>query len=300
MKELIDIKQLNKQQIIDFLQTADEIKSSSKKKNRSLLKGKTVANLFFENSTRTLVSFEIAAKRLGAHVVNINIEQSSTSKGETLKDTVKTLEAMEIDAFIVRHSENKICEEIRSWLKPETVLVNAGDGNNQHPTQALLDVYTMLHYKSNLEEQKITIIGDIKHSRVANSLIDCLTILGNQDINIFGPPELLPKNLPNTLVCDSIGQSLDNADIIVMLRIQKERMKLQNIPNLENYHNNFGLNRKNLSFANQGCIVMHPGPINRDVEISSEIAYNSPSVILDQVNNGVTIRMAVLARLLAK
>ncbi|HPQ86664.1 MAG TPA: aspartate carbamoyltransferase catalytic subunit [Gammaproteobacteria bacterium] len=300
MKNLIDIKQLSKNQILDIFQTADEISKNSKKKNRQLLKGKIVANLFFENSTRTLISFELAAKKLGAHVINVNIDTSSTSKGETLRDTIKTLEAMDIDAFIVRHSENKICDEIQSWLKPKTVLINAGDGNNQHPTQALLDVYTMLKYKSDLSEQKITIIGDIKHSRVANSLIDCLNIIGNTNTNIFGPEQLLPEHLQNVTVCNSIEQALDNADIIVMLRIQKERMKLQNIPNLEEYHNNFGLNRKNLSHANQGCIVMHPGPINRDVEISSEIAYNSPSVILEQVKNGVTIRMAVLAKLLSK
>lgn len=299
MNKLIDIKQLDKNKIQEIFDTADEINSNSKKKNRNILKGKTIANLFFENSTRTLISFELAAKKLGAHVINVNIDQSSTSKGETLKDTIKTLEAMKIDAFVVRHSENNICEEIGSWLKNKTALVNAGDGNNQHPTQALLDTYTMKKYKSDLTDQKITIIGDIKHSRVANSLIDCLSILGNKQIHIYGPAELLPKNPSNTIICNSIVHALKATDIIVMLRIQKERMKLQNIPNLENYHNNFGLNRKNLSHANQGCIVMHPGPINRDIEISSEIAYNSPSVILEQVENGVTIRMAVLAMLLS-
>ena len=262
------------------------------------MRGKTVANIFFENSTRTLVSFELAAKRLGAHVVNVNINKSSTTKGESLKDTIQTLEAMQIDAFVIRHSDNKICEEIKTWLKPKTVLINAGDGNNQHPTQALLDVYTILQNKQNIEELKVTIIGDIKHSRVANSLIDCLHTLGNSNIHLFGPEALLPESSEKAIIADSMKSAINNSDVIVMLRIQIERIKENNILDLDNYHDNFGLNRNTLSFAKPSCIVLHPGPINRGVEISSEIADNNPSVILEQVQNGVLIRQAVLKLLL--
>jgi len=254
----------------------------------------------FENSTRTLLSFELAAKRLGAHVINVNIAQSSTTKGESLKDTIQTLQAMQVDAFVIRHPQNKICQLIQDWLKPHVALINAGDGNNQHPTQALLDIYTILQYKDNVEELKIAIIGDIKHSRVVNSLIDTLHMLGNSHIHLFGPQPLLPETSEKAIICDSMEQALKNCDVIVMLRIQKERMALQNIPDFENYHQNFGLNRTTLAYAKPSCIVMHPGPINRDMEISSEIADNPPSVILEQVQNGVFIRQAVLALLIGK
>lgn len=297
MKHLIDCKNLTSKQISEILVLANTLKKNAKKINIKILRGKTVANIFFENSTRTLVSFELAAKRLGAHVVNVNINKSSTTKGETLKDTIQTLEAMKIDAFIVRHTENKICEEIKNWLKPNTILINAGDGNNQHPTQGLLDIYTILQHKENIKNKKVTIIGDIKHSRVANSLIDLLHTLGNKNIHLFGPSILMPEENNKAIISNSMEHALSNADVIVMLRIQKERMQENNIPDLENYHENFGLHRKTLAYANPGCIVMHPGPINRGLEISSEIANNSPSVILEQVSNGVLVRQAVLTKL---
>lgn len=299
MKHLTDIKQLTASQIHRIFELADKIKASSKKKNSKRLRGKTIANLFFENSTRTLVSFELAGKRLGAHVVNVDLSRSSTTKGESLKDTLLTLRAMQIDSFVVRHPENHICQQIEAWLHPTISLVNAGDGNHQHPTQALLDIYTILQHKKNIESLKVSIIGDIKHSRVANSLVDALHILGNRKIHLYGPQQLLPLSNEKAHICTSMQSALEQSDVIVMLRIQKERMAEHNIPDLENYHQNFGLNRKTLSLANHGCIVMHPGPINRGVEISSEIAENSPSVILKQVKNGVLIRQAVLALLLA-
>jgi len=298
MNNLIDIKNLTKDDIYTLFSTADKIRSNSKKKNNKILRGKTIANLFFENSTRTLVSFELAGKRLGAHVVNINLAKSSTAKGESLKDTIQTLQAMDIDAFVVRHSQNHIGKEIQQWLNPEIKVINAGDGNNQHPTQALLDVYTILQHKNNIEDLKISIIGDIKHSRVANSLTDILHTLGNQNINLYGPDKLLPESSKKGIICLNMKEALNNADVIVMLRIQKERIADNSVPNLAKYHQDFGLNRKTLALANHSCIVMHPGPINRDVEISSEIADNRPSVILEQVKNGVLIRQAILARLL--
>ena len=233
-------------------------------------------------------------------MINVNLGKSSTAKGESLKDTIQTLQAMQVDAFVIRHSENNICTQVKKWLEPNVSLINAGDGNNQHPTQALLDIYTILQHRQDVEEIKITIIGDIKHSRVANSLIDALHILGNQHIHLFGPQLLLPETSEKAIICDSMEQALKNSDVIVMLRIQKERMAQHNIPNLESYHQNFGLNRKTLAFAKPSCIVMHPGPINRDLEISSEIADNPPSVILEQVQNGVLIRQSVLRVCLSK
>ncbi len=300
MKTLIDIKHCTKDSIQSLLSLASSLQNSSKKKKRKLLKGKTIANLFFENSTRTLISFELAAKRLGADVINVNLQASSTTKGESLQDTILTLQAMGVDAFIVRHSENRICEKISQWLKPKTALINAGDGNNQHPTQALLDVFTMQHYGKDLQHCKVSIIGDIKHSRVANSLLDILHIFGNQNTHIYGPKKLLPTQSNKAIICQSMQQALTNTEVIVMLRIQKERMQQQNIPDFDNYSRNYGLNRHSLAYANPNCIVLHPGPINRGVEISSEIADHKPAVILQQVANGVPIRQAVLLTVLQK
>jgi aspartate carbamoyltransferase catalytic subunit len=298
MKKLIDIKHLDKSAILDIMSTAHTIKQQSAKKNAKILRGSTVANLFFENSTRTLISFELAAKKLGAHVINVNLSKSSTTKGESLKDTIKTLQAMGINAFVVRHSENRICEHIAQWLDPDVCLINAGDGNNQHPSQALLDIFTILQHKTAIEGQKIAIIGDIRHSRVANSLIDALSILDNQHIHIYGPSQLLPDDNDKVFKCESMQQALHNADVIVMLRIQHERLSQQFDLDFNDYHQQFGLNRKTLAYAKPNCIIMHPGPINREVEISSEIADNPPSVILDQVQNGVLIRQAILATLM--
>lgn len=300
MSHLIDIKKLTKEEIYHLFAMADEIKNNSHKQNNKILRNKTVANLFFENSTRTLVSFELAAKRLGAHVVNVNIAKSSTQKGETLRDTILTLQAMGIDAFVVRHPDNGICNKIKEWLQPNTVLINAGDGNNQHPTQALLDTYTIVQHKANINEIKLAIIGDIKHSRVANSLIECLHILGNNNIHLFAPKQLLPAQSNRAIICNSMQETINQADVICMLRIQQERMTKHNIPDLDDYHKNYGLNSDNLKFAKTDCLVMHPGPINREVEITSEVADGKQSVILEQVENGVLIRQAILSSLMLK
>jgi len=296
MKKIIDIKHLTKSQIYAIFTKAGELNINAETK--TILKGKSIANLFFENSTRTLVSFELAAKRLGAHVINVNINKSSTQKGETLRDTILTLQSMGIDAFVIRHSENRICEKIKTWLDPHVALINAGDGDNQHPTQALLDTYTILQHKQHIEKLKIAIIGDIKHSRVASSLIDCLHILGNNNIHIFAPKQLLPSIPNKSIVCKSFEQTVVQADVIVMLRIQKERMAKHNIPDLNNYHNNYGLNTDHLKQAKADCIVMHPGPVNREFEITTKVADGPQSVILEQVKNGVLIRQAVLTNLL--
>ncbi len=296
MKYLININDLTTDKILKIFNKAQSL-NNGENSNKSL-EGKSIANLFFENSTRTLVSFELAAKKLGADVINVNITTSSTQKGETLRDTIQTLQAMGIDAFVVRHSENGVCDQIKSWLNKNTALINAGDGNNQHPTQALLDCYTILQHKPNIHSLKVSIIGDIKHSRVANSLIDCLYILGNRNINLYGPKQLLPIKSEKANICLNFNQAIKNADVVVMLRIQKERIAQHNIAELDNYHEKFGLNREKLKIAKPDCIVMHPGPINREIEISSELADNPPSVILEQVNNGVLIRQAVLIKLI--
>jgi len=298
MKHLININDLTQENIYKIFDLASDIKNH--KNYRNNLMGKSVANLFFENSTRTLISFELAAKKLGADVINVNLSKSSTKKGESLKDTILTLQAMGINAFIVRHSDNYICEKIKGWLNDDTSLINAGDGNNQHPTQALLDCFTILQHKNSIDDLKISIIGDIKHSRVANSLVDCLHILGNRNINLFGPSQLLPDNTDKANICHNIESALNKADVIVMLRIQKERMAKHNIAELDNYNDNFGLNREKLQMAKPDCIVMHPGPINREVELSSDLADNPPSVILEQVSNGVLIRQAVLSMLITR
>ena len=294
MKHLININDLDKGEIQKLFIQASTLNVNTN--TSELLKGKSVANLFFENSTRTLISFELAAKKLGADVINVNIAKSSTQKGETLRDTLQTLQAMGIDAFVIRHSDNGICEKIKNWLNKDTILINAGDGNNQHPTQALLDCYTILQHKQNIIALKIAIIGDIKHSRVASSLIDCLNILGNKNVFIYGPKPLLPNSSSKANICNDFDEAITDADVIVMLRIQKERIE-QDVPEIDNYHENFGLNRDALKKAKKECIVMHPGPINRGVEISSELADNLPSVILEQVANGVLIRQAILVRL---
>lgn len=295
MNHLIDIKNLSKKTIDEIFNIAQIIDKSP---HNYQLKDKTIVNLFFENSTRTLTSFELAAKRLGAHVINLNIAKSSTLKGESLKDTLLTLQAMGADAFIIRHSENYICEQIQNWLKPNVRLINAGDGNNQHPTQALLDCFTIMQKKQAIETLKIAIIGDIKHSRVANSLIQCLSTLGNRNINLYDPLTLSPLKQDNVIICHDFESTIKRADVIVMLRIQIERLDQHNIPNIDNYHVKFGLNSQRLKSAQSNCIVLHPGPINRGVEISSRVADGPQSLILDQVTNGVLIRQAVLIKLL--
>ncbi len=297
MKTLLDIKNLDHKNITAIFDKASQLDNTSQKKKRKILRGKTVANIFFENSTRTQVSFELAAKKLGADVININIDKSSTAKGETLKDTLQTLAAMPIDAFVIRHPEAGIFEQITQYLPNNIKLINAGDGNNQHPTQALLDTFTIRKHKASIKNLKITIIGDIKHSRVANSLIDALHILENQQVHLYGPKALLPDYHEKAIICQSMQQAVIDCDVIVMLRIQRERIIQKNIPEFENYHQKYGLNSQLLDLAKSDCIVMHPGPINREVEISSHVADNPPSVILEQVKNGVLIRQAVLAYL---
>jgi len=264
-----------------------------------LLSGRTVINLFFEPSTRTRTSFELAARRLGALVVNFDIGSSSTSKGETLEDTLATLEAMDADAFVVRHKENGTPARLAAHARRAAIL-NAGDGNHAHPTQGLLDLLTLRDRKGRIDGLKVTICGDIKHSRVARSDIHGLAALGAGEIRLCGPASLLPGvgEFPQCRLFDDFDEALDNVDAVVMLRLQKERM--DSLPDLDEagYFERYGLSSARLSRATANALVMHPGPMNRGIEIAADVADGAQSAILDQVANGVFVRMAVLAELL--
>ena len=271
-------------------------------KNVPLLRGKTVCNLFFENSTRTRTTFEIAAKRLSADVINLDIPSSSQSKGESVLDTIDNLIAMGADIFIIRHSQPGMPEKIAKHVGPNVHVINSGDGHHAHPTQGLLDVFTIKKFKDNFKLLSTAIVGDIKHSRVARSEIFALSALGVPDIRLIGPKNLMPDNIKvsNIKIFDSMEKGLKDVDVIMMLRIQKERMTGDNIPSEEDYFTNFGLRKKHLGLSKKDAIVMHPGPMNRGVEIDSEVADSDQSVILSQVTFGIAIRMAVMAMLIGK
>jgi len=264
-----------------------------------ILGGRTVMNLFFEDSTRTRTSFELAARRLGAAVVNFDIARSSANKGETLEDTLATLEAMEADAFIVRHKDNGTPARCAAHAR-RAAIINAGDGNHAHPTQGLLDLLTIRDHKKDIEGLNVTICGDVRHSRVARSDIDGLAALGAGEIRICGPAPLLPEraDFPGCRIVEDFDTALADCDVVIMLRLQKERM--QSYPGLgeAEYFAEYGLTSARLRNARADAIVMHPGPMNRGIEIADEIADGPRSVILEQVANGIFVRMAVLAELL--
>ncbi|WP_423598230.1 aspartate carbamoyltransferase catalytic subunit [Roseateles sp. MS654] len=262
-----------------------------------LLRGKSVFNLFFENSTRTRTTFEIAAKRLSADVINLDIARSSTAKGETLLDTVANLSAMHADMFVVRHSESGAPYLIAQHCAPHVHVVNAGDGRHAHPTQGLLDMYTIRHYKKDFTNLTVAIVGDIVHSRVARSDIHALTTLGVPEIRAVGPKTLVPGDLKDmgVRVCHDMAEGVKDADVIIMLRLQNERMSGAMLPSAGEYFKSFGLTPEKLAVAKPDAIVMHPGPINRGVEISSTVADGQHSVILPQVTFGIAVRMAVMS-----
>jgi len=262
-----------------------------------LLRGKSVFNLFFENSTRTRTTFEIAAKRLSADVINLDIARSSTAKGETLLDTVANLSAMHADMFVVRHSESGAPYLIAQHCAPHVHVVNAGDGRHAHPTQGLLDMYTIRHYKKDFTKLTVAIVGDIVHSRVARSDIHALTTLGVPEIRAVGPKTLVPGDLKDmgVRVCHDMAEGVKDADVIIMLRLQNERMSGAMLPSAGEYFKSFGLTPEKLALAKSDAIVMHPGPINRGVEISSTVADGQHSVILPQVTFGIAVRMAVMS-----
>ena len=262
-----------------------------------LLRGKSVFNLFFENSTRTRTTFEIAAKRLSADVINLDIAKSSASKGESLLDTIANLSAMHADMFVVRHGESGAPYLIAQHCAPHVHVVNAGDGRHAHPTQGLLDMYTIRHYKTDFTNLTVAIVGDIVHSRVARSDIHALTTLGVPEIRAVGPKTLVPGDLKDmgVRVCHDMAEGVRDADVIIMLRLQNERMSGAMLPSAGEYFKSFGLTPDKLALAKPDAIVMHPGPINRGVEISSTVADGQHSVILPQVTFGIAVRMAVMS-----
>lgn len=262
---------------------------------RPLMQGKQVVNLFFENSTRTRTTFEIAARALSADVLSLDISTSATAKGESLMDTLQNLEAMGADLFVVRHNQSGAPHFIAEHCAPNLAVVNAGDGLHAHPTQAMLDMFTIRQKKGDISQLKVAIIGDIRHSRVVRSQVHALAGLGCQDIRLIGPGTLLPRvGLAGTLH-DELDSGIDGADVVICLRLQKERMQNALLPSEAEFHQLYGMTLERLQRAAPGAIVMHPGPINRGVEIDSELADSEHSVILDQVTNGIAVRMAVLS-----
>jgi aspartate carbamoyltransferase catalytic subunit len=285
--------------ILDDAKTFFEISRRAVRKVPTL-RGKTVINMFFEPSTRTRTSFELAGKRLSADVLNFSGKTSSTTKGETLRDTIKTMQAMNPDVLVIRHGASGAPHHATHHTR--AAVVNAGDGMHAHPTQALLDAFTIRQRKGGVEGLKVAICGDIAHSRVARSNAHLLNMLG-ADVTMAGPRTLLPVALAETLgvrVFDRIEPAIEGADVVMMLRIQRERLGGNLLPSNREYARQFGLNAKRLSAAAKDCLVMHPGPINRGVEIAPEIADGAESVILDQVEAGVAVRMAILWLLCAE
>jgi len=289
----------------NILDTASEfvnVAEGSEIKKVPLLHGKSVFNIFFENSTRTRTTFEIAAKRLSADVVNLNIGSSSTSKGETLLDTVDNLCAMHADMFIVRHSSSGAAHLIARHVAPEIHVINAGDGRHAHPTQALLDMFTIRHYKKEFHNLRVAIVGDVLHSRVARSQIHALTTLGVPEVRVIAPKTLLPSHVEKlgVHVYHDMSQGLKDVDVVMMLRLQNERMQGASLPSAQEYFKYYGLTQERLAKANSDAIVMHPGPMNRGIEIESSVADGAQSVILPQVAFGIAVRMAVMSTLAGK
>jgi len=297
-KHLLGIRDLSAEEITYLLDTAETFRDVSRREIKKVpaLRGRTVINLFFEASTRTRTSFEIAAKRLSADAVNINVSMSSVSKGETLLDTARNLEAMAPDCIVVRHSMAGAPHHLARMCNAP--IVNAGDGSHEHPTQALLDGLTIREYKGRIDGLNIAIIGDILHSRVARSNIHLLTKLG-ATVRVAGPGTLVPAEFAELVehglrVEQRIEDAIEGADVVMILRIQRERQNAAFFPSMREYSVHYGLHPSHLERASRDVIVMHPGPINRGIEISSEIADGSRSLILDQVTNGIAVRMAVL------
>jgi aspartate carbamoyltransferase catalytic subunit len=294
-KDLLGIAELTPEEIRLILETADAMKEIGSRpiKKVPALRGKTVVNLFFEPSTRTRTSFEIAEKRLSADTLNIAIASSSVVKGETLADTAMNLEAMQPDMIVLRHSSSGACHLLSRICR--SAIINAGDGMHEHPTQALLDAFTIRERKRTLRGLKVAIVGDLLHSRVLRSNIHLLTKLG-AEVWVCGPPTLIPPDVARfgVTATSRVDAAVEGADVIMMLRIQLERMEGAFFPSLREYFNVFGMTEERVKRAKSDVIIMHPGPMNRGVEIASEVADGPYSVILDQVANGVAVRMAVL------
>ena len=292
---LLGLEGLPKNQIEKILNVADDLIDSKGNLQKSkILRDMSVANLFFEPSTRTRNTFEIAAKRTSAKTINVDLANSATKKNETLMDTMHTLKAMQIDMFVIRHKQNGLPHRVAENIDGVAIL-NAGDGINAHPTQALLDMLTIRQHKKTFDNLSVAIVGDIRHSRVARSGIQAMRTLGTTDIRLIAPETLHYKEeTPGLERFDSLEKGIEGADVIISLRLQKERMIAADIPDEQTYFDGFGLTSKNLKLAKRDAIVMHPGPVNRGIELSSEVADGPQSVIMQQVTNGIAVRMAVM------
>ena len=301
-KDLLGLRELSAEEITLILRTAESFREISLRpiKKVPALRGKTVVNLFFEPSTRTRTSFELAAKRLSADIVNISAASSSLSKGETVHDTVRNLEALKVDIVVIRHAAAGVPHLIAT--QASSAVINAGDGAHEHPTQALLDLFTIKEKRGRIEGLRVSIIGDIAHSRVARSNIWGLTKLGAH-VTVCGPPALMPAQIERlghapggagVRVTYRVEEAIRDADVLMLLRIQHERQEATLVPSLREYRLRYGIDRDRLRVAKPGVLIMHPGPVNRGVELDSSVADGPCSVILDQVTNGLAVRMAVL------
>jgi aspartate carbamoyltransferase catalytic subunit len=299
LKHLLTIEGLPKRILNQILDTAETFVGVAERdiKKVPLLRGKTVCNIFFENSTRTRTTFEIAAKRLSADVINLNVGTSSQSKGETILDTVDNLIAMHADMFVVRHGQSGAAHFIAQHVPDHISVINAGDGRHAHPTQGLLDVFTVRRYKPDMHNLRVALVGDVLHSRVARSEIHALTTLGVPEVRVIAPKTLLPADVEKlgVQVFHDMKAGLKDVDVIMMLRLQNERMTGAMLPSAQEYFKTFGLTQDMLNHAKSDAIVMHPGPMNRGVEIDSSVADGGQSVILPQVTYGIAVRMAVMA-----
>ncbi len=304
LRHFLTTEGLSRQTLTEILDHAENFASVINKpvKKAPLLRGKTIANLFFEASTRTRTTFELAAKRLSADVININIQTSATKKGESLLDMLRNLEAMHCDMFIVRHMQSGAAHFIAEHVAPHISVINAGDGSHAHPTQAMLDMFTIRRHKPDFTALRVAIIGDIMHSRVARSQIHALNILGVPDVRVIGPHTLIPPQAEHlgVHVFHQMEQGLRDVDVVITLRLQRERMEGALLPSEDEYFNSYGLTPEKLALARNDAIVMHPGPINRGVEIESTVADGPQSVILEQVTNGLAVRMAVMSLILGR
>jgi len=304
LRHFLSIEGLRREKLVEILDLAESFANIGDQavKKVPLLRGKTIVNLFFETSTRTRTTFELAAKRLSADVLNINIATSATSKGESLLDMLHNLEAMHCDMFVVRHADSGAAHFIAQHVAPHISVINAGDGRHAHPTQGMLDAFTIRRHKGDFGRIRVAIVGDILHSRVARSEIHALTTLGTAEVRVIGPKTLIPKEIGSlgVHVYHDMTEGLKDVDVVIMLRLQKERMTGALLPSENEYFINYGLTEEKLAYAKSDAIVMHPGPINRGVEIDSAVADGPQSVILEQVSNGIAVRMAVMSMVLGR
>ncbi|MDC9729481.1 MAG: aspartate carbamoyltransferase catalytic subunit [Methyloprofundus sp.] len=299
LQHFLSIEGLDKALLTEILDTAESFAdiATQNVKKVPLLRGKTIVNLFFENSTRTRATFELAATRLSADILSMNIATSATSKGESLLDTIHNIEAMQVDMFVVRHSLSGAAHFIAQHVAPHVSVINAGDGQHEHPTQAMLDMFTIRRVKKQFTGLRVAIVGDILHSRVARSQIQALNTLGAEEVRVIAPKTLLPTDVESlgVSVYYDMAAGLKDVDVVIMLRLQKERMSSALLPSESEYFKCYGLSADKLKLADKNAVVMHPGPINRGVEISSKVADGAQSLILQQVSNGIAVRMAVLS-----